>query len=88
MILCQMNRNFEWKIMKFYYRQYLDLEINFIKLTEQLENERKKSIEKQTKIDKLESLLCYYKKECSELRNELLKKNFEAEHLSVTTKIS
>lgn len=71
--------------MKLNYRQHLDLEIQCVKLSEQLESERKKSIEKQARINKLESLLSYYKKECHDLRNELLKKNFEAEHLSVTT---
>lgn len=55
------------------------------KLSDELESERNRCNAKQKRIKSLESSVQYYKKECHELREELLKKRFDAEHLNVTT---
>lgn len=63
-------------------RRLLDIEIQNMKLCEELMEERRKAKERQTKIKRLESSLAYYKKECADLKSKM-SEHHSVEHLNV-----
>lgn len=66
-------------------KKILDLQIENIRMKEQLQTAKKRAQEKTERIKKLENTLHYYKKEVENLRKKKLssKKDLLAEHLTV-----
>lgn len=71
--------------MTSYQKEFLDLQMENIRMKEQLQTEEKKTQAKNERIKKLENTLHYYKTEVNNLRKKrrFSKKNLPAEHLTV-----